>query len=231
MRLRKTLTSFILATGLVFALSAWAQQKPLTQDQVQSLVRSGLGDKSGAKLIKQRGIDFTPTEDFLQSLKAAGASEGFLNALRAFGVETSEPGGSTQSKQKDTPLPTGITLCVAPIPGNFDGYLIGEMRKQKVPATIIAADLTKGCDPAKSYYTLTGSQEPEGKSFSARSIFGLRVHYRNEIQAAVKLIRNSDSVIVWAGASDRAEMTKVAEHIVNQMLEQRPIWIPSPLNR
>jgi hypothetical protein len=117
------------------------------------------------------------------------------------------------------------------MPGNFDGYLIGEMQKQKVPATIIAADPTKGCDPAKSYYTLTGSQDSEGKSFSARSIFGLRVHYRDEVQAAVKLMRNSDSAIVWAGDSDRGEMKKVAEHIVNQMLEQRPIWIPSPINR
>jgi hypothetical protein len=62
MRFPKTLTFLILATGLVFALPAWAQQKPLTQDQVQSLVRSGLGDDSGAKLIEQRGIDFAPAE-------------------------------------------------------------------------------------------------------------------------------------------------------------------------
>jgi hypothetical protein len=55
MRFRKTLTFLIMATGLVFALSAWAQQKPLTQDQVQSLVRSGLGDESDTKLIEQRG--------------------------------------------------------------------------------------------------------------------------------------------------------------------------------
>jgi hypothetical protein len=79
MRLRKTLTFLILATGLVFALPAGAQQKPLTQDQVQSLVRSGLGDETGAKAIEQRGIDFTPAEDFLQSLKAAGA---LVNAIR-----------------------------------------------------------------------------------------------------------------------------------------------------
>ncbi len=83
MRFRKTLTILMLATGLVFALSAWAQQRPLTQDQVQGLVRSGLGDESGAKLIEQRGIDFAPAEDFLQSLKAAGAGEVFLKALRA----------------------------------------------------------------------------------------------------------------------------------------------------
>ena len=83
MRFRKTLTLLVLAMGLVFALSAWAQQKPLTREQVQGLVRDGLGDESGAKLIEQRGIDFALAEDFLQSLKAAGASEAFLKALRA----------------------------------------------------------------------------------------------------------------------------------------------------
>jgi tetratricopeptide (TPR) repeat protein len=83
MRSRKALTFFTLALGLVFALSAWAQQKPLTEDQVQSLVRSGLGDETGAKAIEQRGIDFAPPEDFLQNLKAAGANGAFLKALRA----------------------------------------------------------------------------------------------------------------------------------------------------
>jgi len=85
----------MLAMGLVFALSAWAQQKPVapvplggtgkpfTQDQVQGLVRDGLGDESGAKLIEQRGIDFAPVEDFLETLKASGASEAFLKAVRA----------------------------------------------------------------------------------------------------------------------------------------------------
>ncbi len=83
MRFRKTLTLLMLAIGLVFALSAWAQQKPFTKEQVSNMVRDGFGDESGAKLIEQRGIDFAPIEDFLQSLKAAGASEAFLKALRA----------------------------------------------------------------------------------------------------------------------------------------------------
>jgi hypothetical protein len=55
MRFRKTLTLLALAMGLVFALSAWAQQKPFTRDQVQGLVRDGLGDESGAKLIAGGG--------------------------------------------------------------------------------------------------------------------------------------------------------------------------------
>jgi hypothetical protein len=81
MRFRKTLTLLLLAMGLVFALSAWAQQKPFTRDQVQGLARDGLGDESGAKLVRERGIDFAPAEDFLQSLKAAGASEAFLKGV------------------------------------------------------------------------------------------------------------------------------------------------------
>jgi len=56
--------------------------KPFTEEQVRNMVRAGLGDESGAKLIEQRGIDFAPAEDFMQRLKAAGASEAFLKALR-----------------------------------------------------------------------------------------------------------------------------------------------------
>ena len=73
----------ILAIATIPALPARAQQKPFTQVQVSNMVQDGFGDESGAKLIEQRGIDFAPTEDFVQSLKAAGASEAFLRALRA----------------------------------------------------------------------------------------------------------------------------------------------------
>jgi hypothetical protein len=139
---------------------------------------------------------------------------------------------------KQTPIPQGITICLQPMTGGFDGFLMGEMQKQQVPLTIIAtvpnaSDTSKpeACDPSKSLYTMTGNVMPEGKSFSARSIVGLRVHFRDEVQAAVKLVRNSDNAVVWAGDSDRGEAKKVAEHIVNQMLKQRPAWIPSPTNR
>jgi len=78
MRFRKTLTFFTVTMALVFALPAWAKQKPFTQEQVGNMVRDGLGDESGAKLIEQRGTDFAPGEDFMQSLNATGASEAFL---------------------------------------------------------------------------------------------------------------------------------------------------------
>ncbi len=44
MRFRKTLTFLTLAIVLVCVLPAFTQQKPLTQDQVKSLVRDGFGD-------------------------------------------------------------------------------------------------------------------------------------------------------------------------------------------
>jgi hypothetical protein len=87
MRFRTTLTFLILATTSVFALSAWAQQKLFTQERVSNMVRDGFGDETGAKAIEQRGIDFAPADDFLQSLKAAGASEAFLMAPRAAGTK------------------------------------------------------------------------------------------------------------------------------------------------
>ena len=133
MGFRKTLTFLILAMGLVFVLSAWAQQKsvgpsgagprpnavrpyvasaaqtggattaapakPFTQEQVVSMVRDGFGDESGAKLIELRGIDFAPSEDFYQTLKAAGASEAFLNALRA--AKPPEPASASALGRSD----------------------------------------------------------------------------------------------------------------------------------
>jgi hypothetical protein len=63
--------------------------KPFTQEQVSNMGRDAFGDESGAKLIEQRGIDFAPSKDFIQTLKAAGASEAFLKALRA--AKPSEP--------------------------------------------------------------------------------------------------------------------------------------------
>jgi len=82
LKYRPATTFLILIITTVLALPAWAQPKPFTRDQVQGMVRSGLGDESGAKLIEQRGIAFAPTADFLASLKRAGANEVFLAALR-----------------------------------------------------------------------------------------------------------------------------------------------------
>lgn len=83
MRMRNALTLILLAMAVIFASSAQAQDKPFTEQQVMDMVRAGLGNDSGVKLILQRGIDFTPTPQLLKHLKSAGAKEVFLKSLRA----------------------------------------------------------------------------------------------------------------------------------------------------
>jgi hypothetical protein len=56
---------------------------PLTKDQVMDLVKFGMNGADLAKRIQGRGIDFEPTDDYLQALRNAGAPEEVIQALRA----------------------------------------------------------------------------------------------------------------------------------------------------
>jgi len=92
--------------------------------------------------------------------------------MRLVGLMMALLAGGFLEAQQTVTIPSGVTLCVQPMTGSFDGFLIGEMQKQKVPVTIIAtvpnpSDSTKPetCDPHKSFYTMTGNVVPEGKSF------------------------------------------------------------------
>ena len=127
MRFRIKLTFLMLVTGLALALSAWAQQKPLTRDQVQSLVRSGLGGETGAKAIEQSGIDFVPAEDFIQSLKAAGASKAFLKALR-----TAKP-PELASGEKPINTVQVFTLLVGQVPSRQIVQMVQERGIDSAP--------------------------------------------------------------------------------------------------
>ncbi len=60
MKRRNVLGVTLLAVGTLFTTSIRAQDKPFTSQQVLDMVHAGLSNDSGAKLIVQRGIDFTP---------------------------------------------------------------------------------------------------------------------------------------------------------------------------
>jgi hypothetical protein len=94
--------------------------KPFTQEQVVSMVRDGFGDESGAKLIEQRGLDFAPSEDSYQTLKAAGASEAFLKALRA--AQPPEP----PSAKKPINQVQVFALLASQVPGHRVAMLVQE---------------------------------------------------------------------------------------------------------
>ena len=82
MNFKRIPATLVLTLALSLALSARPQQSPLTEEQVINLVKHQFGDTTGARSIEQRGIDFAPTPDFLQSLKDAGASDVFIQALQ-----------------------------------------------------------------------------------------------------------------------------------------------------
>jgi len=117
---RKAFAILILVIPMILPLLLKAQEKPFTQEQVSKMVQAGLGDDSGSKLIEQRGIDFAPSEDFIQALKTAGASDAFLNAVR-----TAKPPGSTSSKKPINQVQV-FALLVGQVPSHRVTLLVQE---------------------------------------------------------------------------------------------------------
>ena len=59
-----------------------ARPKPLTQEQVLELVAGHVPSERAATLVKQHGIDFLPDEEYLKTLRLAGADDTLIAALR-----------------------------------------------------------------------------------------------------------------------------------------------------
>jgi formylglycine-generating enzyme required for sulfatase activity len=62
-----------------------AKPRPLTREQVLQLIVAGVPSQRAATLVKQRGIDFIPDEEYLGTLRVAGADDALLAAVRAAG--------------------------------------------------------------------------------------------------------------------------------------------------
>jgi sulfatase modifying factor 1 len=58
-------------------------QAPLTKDQVMGLLKAQMDNAELAKLLRERGIDFEVTDDYVQALRKAGAQDALIEALRA----------------------------------------------------------------------------------------------------------------------------------------------------
>ena len=58
-------------------------EKPLTKGQVMELVKAEMDNSQLAKLVRERGIDFEPTDDDVQALRKAGAQDVLIAALHA----------------------------------------------------------------------------------------------------------------------------------------------------
>ena len=60
--------------------------KPLTREQVGKLVAGGVPSERAATLVRKRGIDFQADEEYLKTLRVAGADDTLLRALRTASV-------------------------------------------------------------------------------------------------------------------------------------------------
>ncbi len=74
--------------------------RPLTREQVGKLVAGGVPSQRAAVLVEQHGIDFLPDEDYLKTLRLAGADDTLINALRTAGKAVPAP-GAVRSNSKD----------------------------------------------------------------------------------------------------------------------------------
>ncbi len=59
-----------------------ALPKPLGKDQILALLASGVANERVASLVKHRGINFKPREEYLETLRIAGANDVVIRAVR-----------------------------------------------------------------------------------------------------------------------------------------------------
>lgn len=120
---QKLIVSFMASwVALGVCAVARGQEKPLTKDQILTLVRNQMGDEAGAKAVEARGIDFEPTEDFLTSLKKAGANDAFLKSLRA----THGPKPASEEPKKQLSQKQILELLSGDVPSSRVAMLVAE---------------------------------------------------------------------------------------------------------
>ncbi len=83
--------------------SSASANKPLTAAQVMGLVAGGVASARVAALVRNRGISFQPTSDFLTDLKSVGASEELLNAVAHANVPGDAAAATTTPNAQRSP--------------------------------------------------------------------------------------------------------------------------------
>jgi len=73
----------VLLSAAALVAAPQLTKKPLSKDQVMDLVKGSVPSARVAELVRQNGIDFEPTDDYLHALRGAGAEPAVIEALRA----------------------------------------------------------------------------------------------------------------------------------------------------
>jgi Flp pilus assembly protein TadD len=185
---RKLFNLFVaFLTAAIMCTVTHGQQKPLTKDQVLTLVRSQMGDEAGAKAVQARGIDFDPTADFLNSLKKAGANDAFLQAVRAAYQPKSSSG---QPSEKALSKKQILELLAGDVPSSRVAMLVSD----------------RGIDfnPTDDYLKTL-----EGAGAESDLLDALRVALPPQVT-----LSNSTHPVSTDSAADQATQAQVQQHLM-----------------
>jgi TonB family protein len=92
----------LFSCGIVLAQTAPAKPTPMGRVEVLARLMGTSSEVTKSyrvqRLVRQRGLSFNPTEDYLRSVKSAGGGEPLLEALRVAGQSASQDHGSTSQQ-------------------------------------------------------------------------------------------------------------------------------------
>lgn len=181
MKLRRVIPSLILVLAISLMLPARPQQKPLTKEQVVNLVKNQFGDKSGARAINQRGIDFEPTDDFIESLKDAGADDDFIQALQA-ASRSSKPAVKKPLTQVQI-----LALLTGAVPSHRVSMLVQDRGIDFVPEADFLGEVSRGGGDAELLKALRAARVTRPKTTDP-VIEARKAEVRKHLARAAELI-------------------------------------------
>src|SRR5713101_3794782 len=104
MRLRSAVL-ILFTVSIVLAQAPPPSEKPLNKNNILELLRNDVPSERLADLVERYGIDFELTDDYVKTLREAGAKDVLLKALRSAkrvdrrGKPGTTPAGSATGKE------------------------------------------------------------------------------------------------------------------------------------
>lgn len=119
---------------------------------------------------------------------------------------------------RDTRVPPGSKVFIAPMEGGLDGFIAPEIIKQKLPLSVVTGD------KAADFILMGASIQADDKWYN--TVF----NRKDKNEGNVRLLRVKDKTMVWAGESGdrslfwrgvrRGGQRKVADRIVKSMKQE-----------
>lgn len=140
MRCRTTASLLLLVVVLVVGRTNVAQsQPPLTLEQVFQLNRIGALDEAIAREIRNRGLDFVPTDNILETLRQRGAGPAMLSAISAL----VKPASGQRIVWRGSWYPERKTCALPPYPAQSIRLEL-TISKELVTGTLSGPGITTG---------------------------------------------------------------------------------------